>query len=817
MRVLPSQLVKALKEDRVVLFFGAGVSVACGLPGSGDLAEMLRNELLADVENDRAKATRAEEVRRATSLTRVAQLHQDYYQSKRARQKIAETLQRAERAARVDVLAPLKELPCIRMLLTTNYDTLAETILAPEDYYLVLRDGDMRQLMAERLQIVKLHGTVHDRDSMVLTDEDYRTFRTTHAPIVDLVKTVIRTKTLVVLGYSLEDTNFGEIYAEAIGPDANVLNYFVSPEASLYQQLHWTKRGFEHIPMDAGEFLRLIAETYAQERYVPERASFAEKPVAPAGVDPLNNPFTLFDTEALIDTRPQFLFKTFVHPVEFPTILEHQHTFIEGHRGSGKSTILWRMSILARQFDGVDLPMWGFYVKMVPGLFFAFRRARRPDGSWADDDATWTAQFTHYFNLIVLNGILLNLENAIKANVVHPVDNLADIFSELLGGLMRVDANGCRSLVQCRRRVERAVDTARSRRQLIDYYTGPTFISQALEVLSDGVPELATKWWHILLDEYDNVYAEQQAVVNVLLRERHPRLRFKIAVKTLHAYLKDIDGKTLDPTDDFGFVACDSFIWDKSTKARYVDFLRELSQQRLLQAGFPNLGIQELLPPGSHDEHIEPYAGFEAYAVLSSGLTRLYLELCKDAIYEAFPDAALRRIELRPVPPRIQMHVARVHAAILFKSYASAREPDMVLRLFKVLGPLFRGIAAVTAEQDEYRSPLSFELSDLDQLSERSLQVLEDAVKARLLQLPVLPKQPRNPIRETPAQKYSFHRLLCPFFKLSTNERYPVKIDGSTFNQIWSDPDVVRDQLAQGYRQKGISRHIDDLLPLFRT
>src|SRR5205085_1238460 len=123
-----------------------------------------------------------------------------------------------------------------------------------------------------------------------------------------------------------------------------------------------------------------------------------------------------------------------------------------------------------------------------------------------------------------------------------------------------------------------------------------------------------------------------------------------------------------------------------------------------------------------------------------------------------------------------------------------------------------RGIAKVTAKQKEDRRPLSFEVGDLDQLSVESLEVLDDAVKSRMLQVPILPKQPHNPIKDSPAEKYSFHRLLAPFFRLALTERYAVQIKAKDFNKIWSYPDEVRELLADGYKAKGISEHIDSVV-----
>jgi hypothetical protein len=105
---------------------------------------------------------------------------------------------------------------------------------------------------------------------------------------------------------------------------------------------------------------------------------------------------------------------------------------------------------------------------------------------------------------------------------------------------------------------------------------------------------------------------QQQAVVNVILRERHPKLRYKIAVKTLHMHLRDIDDKTLDPTDDFGYVSCDSFIWDKKQKAKYEVFLEEISNQRLARSGYSTMQFRDMLPPDMDDSE-RSYFGFENY------------------------------------------------------------------------------------------------------------------------------------------------------------------------------------------------------------
>lgn len=812
-------LLRSVEQGRCVVFLGAGASQACGLHSGPGIASVLAEELRIDWERDEKFKGRLEELNQVQNdLPRVSQLYEGYYKERRAHNKVAEIIAAQERVAKITVLSPLKTLLPIKEILTTNYDCLVETVLDPTDCSVIYKDSDVSASSTKKLTLIKIHGTRTDPESMVLTKQDYDDYSKTHEVLLELTRTLLRTRTLIVVGYSMEDQNFGEIMSR-VGT-ADTKRFFVSPNASLMQELHWTRdRGFEHVPLDAATFFARLEQEYNQQHYTEHTASFPDPGKLPAPIEPLNNPFILFDTEALIEEKPQFLVETFVKPVEFPMLLGHQHTIIEGHRGSGKSTVLWRLSLRARAFDKrVDLPMWGFYVKMVPGHYTGFRRRKSKDGSHAEAADEWLRFFMHYFNLILLDGILMNVEDAFKWKIFKASKGFSKSISEIAELLRAENVKKIRDIKGLRRLVQNRIDGMANDRTKSDFYTGPTFITRVFERLVDFIPELAAKWWHILLDEYDNLYPEHQSIVNILLRERHPKLRYKIAVKTLHAYLLDPDGRVLEPTDDFGYLSCDAFIWDRDMKSKYIKFLEQISNVRL-ETAKQSCKIRELLPepepkPGPKHDYID-YAGFENYCSLSSGLTRQFLELCKDAVYTAFPETAYTRVELSPVSVRDQNHVAKVHSAILFKSYKSTREPQRVLRLFSVLGPLFRGIAKSTSGDTE-KSPLAFEIVDLDQLTNESLAVIEESIRCRLLQFLVIPKKPHNPLKEGPAQRYSFHRLLTPIFGLSPSLRFTVPIRAALMNEIWTRPREVLNELAKGYKEKGIEDYLDYLPPLFR-
>ena len=94
-------------------------------------------------------------------------------------------------------------------VLTTNYDTLLERaateIIAPA-YDLVKSATDL--VHARQPRIVKLHGSIGDDSPLVLTEEDYRTYPSRNAAMVNLARQVFIENELCLLGFSGDDPNF---------------------------------------------------------------------------------------------------------------------------------------------------------------------------------------------------------------------------------------------------------------------------------------------------------------------------------------------------------------------------------------------------------------------------------------------------------------------------------------------------------------------------------------------------------------------------------------------------------------------------------
>ena len=94
-------------------------------------------------------------------------------------------------------------------IFTTNWDTLLErTALQQIDrrYGVVLEISDISQQIRPRL--IKLHGSFPSNGPFILTEEDFRTYPSCFAPLVNLVQQSMMENIFCLIGFSGDDPNF---------------------------------------------------------------------------------------------------------------------------------------------------------------------------------------------------------------------------------------------------------------------------------------------------------------------------------------------------------------------------------------------------------------------------------------------------------------------------------------------------------------------------------------------------------------------------------------------------------------------------------
>jgi hypothetical protein len=233
------------RSGHLVPFLGAGVSVSAGAPSWGQLLDKLRSGV-------HLKSTEEAAFKSLGVLDQAGVLEQLYADQHDSRKAFGEAVAGAVDLPRYG-LAPalLATLPSAGAI-TLNYDRLFET---------ACRDAQKpRTVLPENIPAVgndwllKLHGSVTQPDSIVLTRDDYLGYNSNRDALSALVKAHLLTHHLLFVGFGLADDHFHEIVHDvrrALPQDVSknhqmgtVLSLFYEP----LQNLVWEDR-LDILPM----------------------------------------------------------------------------------------------------------------------------------------------------------------------------------------------------------------------------------------------------------------------------------------------------------------------------------------------------------------------------------------------------------------------------------------------------------------------------------------------------------------------------------------------------------------------------------------
>lgn len=259
-----NQLSEHLKEGSLVAFLGAGVSRSYEDPTSGQTFPgiMTANEIVHDFARKRGYITTDMGFLEACFL----------YKQQEGRVGLERYLQEC-----IDRPA-IKPLPAHVILantpfasyVTTNFDRLMEGALqdAKKSPFPIIEDDDVSRLRHSCVPVIKIHGCVTRPGTMLACEDEYVPLDERSAIIEALLKTQIANKTILFLGYSLEDSDFKLVYEEVkrtLG-DRMPRSFAVVHSATAYQDVLWKKRGVTIIQRDLTQFLRGLLHACVEVR-----------------------------------------------------------------------------------------------------------------------------------------------------------------------------------------------------------------------------------------------------------------------------------------------------------------------------------------------------------------------------------------------------------------------------------------------------------------------------------------------------------------------------------------------------------------------
>ena len=191
-------LAAAVRERRAILFGGAGLSMAVGLPSWTALVDHMRCDLgLADDTQDVSYQTLAEYYRLTTGSIGALRSWMDRHWT---------VTDEAVQASRIHRLIVELDFPIIY---TTNYDPNLEAAhrLHGRPYVKIANARDLTRADDGVTQIVKFHGDFEDDQSLVIAETDYFERLNFGSPLDMKFRADALARTLLFVGYSMSDLN----------------------------------------------------------------------------------------------------------------------------------------------------------------------------------------------------------------------------------------------------------------------------------------------------------------------------------------------------------------------------------------------------------------------------------------------------------------------------------------------------------------------------------------------------------------------------------------------------------------------------------
>jgi hypothetical protein len=207
---VPTELTDALKNGRCATFIGAGLSVGAGYPTWEQLLKALIERASATgVINPQKKNELEAIAKNPSKWLMVAQEINDLY----GRGPFQSELGKVFEETKADVTEAHKLITDIpfKFVVTTNYDQLIENAYFPKFNRIpkIFTHQDTPDfadaLWKQDFFILKAHGDLQKKSSIILTEKDYRTVVYSSPGYRALLAAIFTTKTVLFLGASLSD------------------------------------------------------------------------------------------------------------------------------------------------------------------------------------------------------------------------------------------------------------------------------------------------------------------------------------------------------------------------------------------------------------------------------------------------------------------------------------------------------------------------------------------------------------------------------------------------------------------------------------
>ena len=199
----------------------------------------------------------------------------------------------------------------------------------------IVQDKEAAFVDSQKISLFKIHGSVDQKESLVLTERDHFSIFKKRPIISEQVKVFFATKTVLFIGYNLENTYSKLLHREIVDEfgDFRRRAYAVLEDASEYLVQYWERENIKIIDCDALTFLQSLEQELS--RFKTEHSTTTR----PQPKQSYKYPYKFLDH---FDTKDADLFFGREQEIGLLSqrVLAHRLMVVFGDSGVGKTSLI---------------------------------------------------------------------------------------------------------------------------------------------------------------------------------------------------------------------------------------------------------------------------------------------------------------------------------------------------------------------------------------------------------------------------------------------------------------------------------------------
>jgi len=405
-----------------------------------------------------------------------------------------------------------------------------------------------------------------------------------------------------------------------------------------------------------------------------------------------------------------------------------------------------------------------------------------------------------------------------------------------------------------------------------------TFLDEVARDIRGSIPNFVGKRFYILLDECEQFSKGQQRVINTIIKQRLTTLVFKLATRPPDIHTPETIDVGIGLTDR----ECKHLYLDKEytpTSASFKELCRAVAKKRLEKSGYEVTDISKILGKYTIEEEVggerlvtylkenypvkgrtsdqarfhtvlkdfkvaagfqilrktgvrKKYAGFDTFAMLSSGIMVHFLELCRNTFNLSFGKDIVRNksgqpsFRRTPLPVETQDEAAHSVSEDFYREIRGRAESlkdspidmefgDRIQYVVSVIGGIFREKLMSFVEPEAARLEIPEGLGALDKSANNPIHEMFNTTLAISVFQEGNPYMPQH-IGGIRPPTYILNRVLAPYLKISPRPRWRTKIKADVLNKILqvSDNEFKSEVFGKKRRQKRESKEEEKVAPV---